>query len=116
MANNRLRLRFVFGIGYDDDIGQATEIILEEAQKHDGILEDPEPSVRLTELADSYVGLQSRVWISDPGRSDFIKTRSDYIQNVKQRFDEEGINIPYPQRELSGEIDMTPPAETQPRS
>ena len=100
-----LRLKFVFGIGYGDDIEKATDIIVEEAEKHDGIMDDPAPSVRTTELADSYVGLQSRIWIKDPSRSDFIRTRSEYVENVKNRFDEEGIEIPFPQRDLSGVIE-----------
>ena len=78
VEGNRLRLKFVFGIGYEDDIERATEIIVEEAEAHDGILDDPAPSVRLTELADSYVGLQSRIWIDQPSRSDFVKVRSEY--------------------------------------
>jgi small-conductance mechanosensitive channel len=104
--NDQLRLKFVFGIGYEDDIGKATEIIIDEAQGREGILDDPAPSVRLTELADSYVGLQARIWIPEPKRSDFIKTRSEYVRDVKERFDEAGINIPYPQRDLSGEVEM----------
>ncbi|MFW6435978.1 MAG: mechanosensitive ion channel family protein, partial [Halovenus sp.] len=75
VAKGTLRLKFVFGIGYDDDIDKATEIIIEEAEKHDGILDDPAPSVRLIELGDSSVGLQSRIWISNPSRADFVKTR-----------------------------------------
>ncbi len=106
VANDRLRVKFVFGIGYEDDIGKATDIILEEAQKRDDILDDPGPSVRLTELADSYVGLQARVWIPEPKRSDFVKTRSEYVRTVKERFDEEGIEIPFPQRDLSGQVDL----------
>ena len=107
----RLRLKFVFGIDYDDDIDKATDIIVEEANKHPSILEDPGPSVRLTELADSYVGLQSRIWIAQPRRSDFVKTRAEYVKNVKQRFDEEDITIPFPQRTLSGGLGTTVPPE-----
>ncbi len=107
VAEDKLRIKFVFGIGYEDDIGKARDIILEEAGNIDGILQDPEPSVRLTELADSYVGLQSRFWIENPGRSDFIQTRSEYIKAVKERFDREGINIPFPQRDLSGSVEFT---------
>jgi small-conductance mechanosensitive channel len=103
---DRLRLKFVFGIGYDDDIEKATDIILEEARAHEGIMDDPEPSVRLTELGDSSVGLQSRIWISNPSRADFVKTRAEYVQTVKQRFDEEGIDIPYPHRTLTGGLEF----------
>ena len=106
VAKDELRLQFLFGIGYDDDIDEATEIILEEAEAHEDILADPEPSVRLTELGDSSVGLKSRVWIADPSRSDFVATRGEYVQAVKERFDDAGIDIPYPNRELSGTVDI----------
>ena len=104
VAKDTLRLKFVFGIDYDDDIEAATDIILEEARDHGEILEEPEPSVRLTELADSYVGLQSRFWIDSPSRSDFVKIRGEYVTAVKQRFDEADITIPFPQRDLSGAV------------
>jgi small-conductance mechanosensitive channel len=107
VANEKLRLKFVFGIGYGDDIQQATDIIVDEAEKHPGIMDDPAPSVRLTELNDSDVGLQSRIWISEPSRADYVKTRGEFITNVKARFDEVGIDIPYPQRELAGEFELS---------
>jgi small-conductance mechanosensitive channel len=102
VAKDKLRQKFVFGIGYDDDIGEASEIILEEARAHEGILDDPEPSVRLTELNDSDVGLQSRFWVADPSRADFMAIRGEYVTAVKERFDAEGIDIPYPYRTLEG--------------
>ena len=107
VAHDKLRLKFVFGIGYDDDIEQATDIIVEEAESHPGIMDDPGPSVRLTELGDSSVGLQSRIWIANPSRSDYVKTRGEYVTAVKARFDEEGIDIPYPNQTLSGGVELT---------
>jgi len=104
VANELLRLRPVFGIHYDDDIHEATDIIIEEARKHPDILEDPDPSVRLVELGDSSVGLQSRIWIEHPTRSDFTKVRGEFVTNVKERFDDAGIVIPFPQRDLSGQV------------
>ena len=106
VAKERLRVKFLFGIGYGDDIEKATNIIIEEAEAHEGILDDPAPSVRLTELGDSHVGLQSRIWIAEPSRADFIKTRGEYVTSVKNRFDEEDIEIPFPQRDLSGQIEL----------
>ncbi|CCQ37053.1 mechanosensitive channel protein MscS [Natronomonas moolapensis 8.8.11] len=103
---DKLRLKFVFGIGYDDDIETATDIMLEEAHAHDGIMDDPEPSVRLTELGDSSVGLQSRIWIRNPSRADFVKIRGEYVTRVKARFDEAGIDIPYPHRTLTGGLEV----------
>ncbi|MFB6353700.1 MAG: mechanosensitive ion channel family protein [Halobacteriales archaeon] len=104
VAKDTLRLKFLFGIDYDDDVAAASEIVVEAAEDHDEILDDPAPSVRLTELADSYVGLQARIWIADPGRSDFVRIRSEYVQEVKRRFDEADISIPFPQRDLSGSV------------
>ncbi|GAA3878379.1 hypothetical protein GCM10022627_33970 [Haloarcula argentinensis] len=107
VAKEQLRLKFVFGIDYDDDIDEATEIILDEARAHPEIMDDPEPSVRLVELGDSSVGLQSRIWIKNPSRSDFVKTRAEYVKSVKQRFDAEDINMPYPNRTIGGGLEMT---------
>jgi small-conductance mechanosensitive channel len=106
VAKDQLRLKFLFGISYDDDIERATDIILEEAEAHPDILDDPAPSVRLTELADSSVGLQSRIWIANPSRADFVKIRGEYVTSVKQRFDEEGVTIPFPNRTIEGELDV----------
>jgi small-conductance mechanosensitive channel len=106
VAHDRLRIKFLFGIAYDDDIEAATDIIIEEAAAHPDILADPEPTVRLTELADSYVGLQSRVWIDDPSRTDYLAVRGEYVTAVKERFDEADITIPFPQRTLHGEVDV----------
>ena len=102
----KLRLKFVFGIGYDDDIEEATEIIVDEAERHPDIMDDPAPSVRLTELGDSDVGLQSRFWIENPSRADFVRTRGEYVTAVKERFDEKGIDIPYPVRTLEGGLQL----------
>jgi small-conductance mechanosensitive channel len=70
-------------------------------------MDDPAPSVRLVELGDSSVGLQSRIWIDDPSRADFVRTRGEYVTAVKERFDEEGIDIPYPNRTIGGGLDLS---------
>jgi len=106
VAYETLRQKFVFGIGYDDDIGQATDIIVEKAEAHEAILDDPGPSVRLVELGDSDVGLQARWWIEDPDRGDFVKVRSEYVTDVKEAFDEAGIDIPYVHRQLTGSVEV----------
>ena len=114
VAKGQLRLQVPFGIGYDDDIEKATDIIVEEARDDEQILSDPAPSVRLTELGDSSVTLTSRIWIDDPSRADFVRTRAEYVQTVKRRFDEEGINIPYHNRTLGGELTVSGLGEVDP--
>lgn len=111
VAKDQLRIKFLFGIDYDDNIERATDIIIEEAEAHPDVLEDPAPSVRLIELGDSYVGLQARIWIAQPRRTDFIRTRSEYATAVKNRFDENDITIPFPQRTLSGSLDVNTNSE-----
>ncbi len=106
VAYETLRQKFVFGIGYEDDIDHATDCLIEEAEAHDEILDDPPVSVRVVELGDSAVGLQSRFWIEQPDRSDFVRVRSDYVQAVKERFDAEGIDMPYVYRQLTGEVEV----------
>ena len=107
VEGDRLRRTFVFGIGYDDDIEQATEIILDQATAHDEIMADPGPSIRVTELADSSVGLQARIWIEDPSRADFVRIQSEFVQSTKEALDEAGIDIPYPQRVLHGDLGVS---------
>jgi small-conductance mechanosensitive channel len=104
VAKDTLRVTFPFGIGYGDDIDRATDIIVEEAESHEDILDEPPTTVRLTELGSSAVVLVSRFWIGNPSRADFVKTRSEYVQTVKERFDEEGIDMPYDYRQLTGSI------------
>ncbi|GAB3665144.1 mechanosensitive ion channel family protein [Halopiger thermotolerans] len=106
VEGDKLRLKFVFGIGYGDDIEHASEIIVDEAERHPDIADDPAPSVRLIELNDSDVGLQSRFWIDDPSRADFVRIKGEYVTAVKRRFDEEGIDIPYPVRTLEGDLSL----------
>jgi len=106
VEGDRLRRTFVFGIGYDEDIEAATEIILDEATAHDEIMDDPGPSVRVTTLGDSAVGLQARIWIADPSRADFVRIQSEFVQSTKEALDEADIDIPYPQRVLHGDLSV----------
>jgi small-conductance mechanosensitive channel len=107
MSKDALRVSYSFGIGYDDDIDEATRHLLAVADELDGVLDEPEPSVRVTELGDSAIVLQSRIWIDDPDRADFSVTRSEYIQQVSERFEAAGIDLSTTsQHSLTGELDV----------
>ncbi|WP_135364490.1 mechanosensitive ion channel family protein [Halosimplex halophilum] len=111
MSNEQLRISYPFGIGYADDIDETTRILLDVADDHEGILDDPEPSVRVTDLADSAVLVQSRFWIDSPDREEFSVARSTYIQRVKERCADAGIDLSTTtQHELSGEIVVEEPS------
>jgi len=78
--------------------------MVEEALANDEILDRPAPRVLLVDLAESYVGLRAQFWIPDPERAESLRIRSEYVQAVKERFDEEGIEMPYPYRQLTGAV------------
>ncbi|WP_435358824.1 mechanosensitive ion channel family protein [Haloarchaeobius sp. DFWS5] len=107
VAKDRLRVTASFGVGYDDDLDLAQEVLVEEALANEEILDRPGPTVRIRELGDSAVILDSRFWISQPARTDFVRIRSDYVEAVKARYDAAGISLPAPQRELSGTVETS---------
>lgn len=91
------RVDMVFGIGYDDDIAKAESVLADILHKHPLILDDPEPVVKVHELADSSVNFVVRPWAKT---ADYFTVYWDINRAVKDRFDAEGISIPYPQRDV----------------
>ncbi len=87
-----------FGIGYSSDIDKARSIIIEETKRHPHVLKDEEINVRLTELGDFAVNL--RLTFHVPNRGLAFDTGCDIREAVKKRFDAEGIEIPYPYRNI----------------
>ena len=96
-AQTTRRVDLVFGISYDDDISKAEKILQEIVDAHDTVLDDPAPNIRLHELGDSSVNFIVRPWVKT---EDYWETYWSMMRMVKLRFDEEGITIPYPQRDL----------------
>ncbi|EAZ91607.1 mechanosensitive ion channel family protein [Crocosphaera chwakensis] len=96
-AEDSRRIDLVFGIGYDDDIKQAKQLLLDILAEDSRILSDPAPTVGLLELADSSVNFAVRPWVK---QADFWDVYFSLQETVKQRFDEAGINIPFPQRDI----------------
>jgi small conductance mechanosensitive channel len=87
----------VFGIGYEDDLRQAKQILIEILKDDERILDDPEPIVAVKELADNSVNFAVQPYVNlDNG----IAVRYSITEQVKLRFDEAGISIPYPQRDI----------------
>ncbi|AQL44678.1 mechanosensitive ion channel protein (plasmid) [Halorientalis sp. IM1011] len=105
-ANDERRVSVGFGIGYEDDIEQAREAILDEGSRIEGVLDEPEPTAPVTELGDSAVVLQGRIWI-DPEEHSYGAVRAQFLEAVKERFDADGIDMPYPNTELSGGLEVT---------
>jgi len=111
MSNERLRISYVFGVGYGDDLDRATDILIETAAAQEEILADPEPTVRVAELADNAVLLQARFWIADPDREDFSATRSAYIRAVKEECEAAGVDLSTTtNHQVSGRVTVDEPA------
>jgi small conductance mechanosensitive channel len=91
------RVDLVFGIGYGDDMAKAQGILEEVVSKHEKILKDPEPTIRVHELGDSSVNFICRPWVQS---ADYWDVYWDLTRRVKERFDEEGVSIPFPQRDV----------------
>jgi small conductance mechanosensitive channel len=89
------RVDYVFGIAYEDNIGAAMQAIHEEIKADDRVLPEPEPMVVVSNLGDSSVDLTVRIWCN---AGDYWGLKFDLTRAVKERFDRDGISIPYPQR------------------
>lgn len=91
------RVDFTIGIGYDDDIDTARNVILAVIAKDDRIHKEPEPFIAVSELADSSVNFALRVW-ADSG--DYWEVYFENLEAIKKALDANNISIPYPQRDV----------------
>jgi len=91
------RIDMVFGIGYNDDIRKAKDILKQILDEDPRILKDPEPLIAVGELADSSVNFNVRPWVNS---DDYWPVKFDLTEKVKLIFDENGISIPYPQMDV----------------
>jgi len=88
------RVDMTIGIGYSSDIGKAMEICLDLLRNDSRVLADPEPMVAVAELADSSVNLVVRPWVNS---GDYWGLYFDMNKAMKEAFDAQGIEIPFPQ-------------------
>jgi small conductance mechanosensitive channel len=91
------RVDMVFGISYTDDVSKAANILEDIVSKHELVLKEPEPIIRLHELADSSVNFVCRPWVKT---ADYWTVYWDVTRTVKERFDAEGVSIPFPQQDV----------------
>ena len=92
------RFELVVGIGYGDSMEQARAKLLELAEGEERVLSDPAPVTYVASLDDSSVGIGMRVWCNTP---DYLGLSWDLTEAAKSKFDEAGITIPFPQREVT---------------
>ena len=96
-ANPTRRVDMVFGIGYDDDIDKARDVLHKIVAADERILKDPPVTIAVSELADSSVNFVCRPWVNS---ADYWGVMFDTTETVKKEFDKAGLSIPYPQSDV----------------
>lgn len=91
------RVDIVFGIGYDDDLKKAKQVLSDLIEADERILKDPEPQIVISNLGDSSVDITTRSWVN---AADYWGVYFDLVENGKLAFDDNGISIPFPQTDV----------------
>ncbi len=96
-AHEKRRIDLVIGVSYDDNIKQVKEILTSIISTHEKVLQEEANRVSVSELADSSVNFIVHAWVNT---SDYLDTKFDLLENIKIKFDEAGVTIPYPQSDV----------------
>jgi len=96
-AEPRRRVDFTFGVGYGDSTQKTRETLMDLINADERILKDPEPFIGLSELGDSSINFVVRVWVES---GDYWGVYFDMNENVYNKFNEVGLNIPFPQMDV----------------
>jgi small conductance mechanosensitive channel len=96
-AQHVRRVDLMFGVSYSDDLDKVEQLLHDIVAEHEAVLSEPEPMIKLHELADSSVNFIVRPWVKT---EDYWDTYWAITKAVKKRFDAEGISIPFPQRDV----------------
>ncbi len=94
-ANPTRRIDMVFGVSYGSDLDHVIRVLQSLINDDERILKDPAPLVAVLSHGESSINLAVRVWVES---SNVLKVNFDMQKKVKERFDQEGITIPLPQR------------------
>jgi small conductance mechanosensitive channel len=96
-AYDERRFDLIVGVGYEDDMQTAKDLAEETLDEIDEIEDEPEPEVLVEELGGSSVNLKLRGW-TRPSKANMVAVTSEATQKIKEKYDDEGIDIPYPIR------------------
>ncbi|MBI9073387.1 MAG: mechanosensitive ion channel [Melioribacteraceae bacterium] len=96
MKENR-RIDLVFGVSYGDNIPKCKKVMMEVMAADERVLKEPKPFVGLLELGNSSVNFAVRPWVKT---TDYWTVFFDLNEKIKIKLDEEGITIPFPQRDV----------------
>ena len=91
------RVDLVIGISYEDDVAKAKTLIRGVLDDDERVLQEPAPTLLVLELADSSVNIAVRPWVST---ANYWAVRSDLLERIKRTLEDNGLSIPFPQRDL----------------
>jgi len=111
MSDNLRRIDIIVGTKYGSDVERVMEVLLQCAKFHKQILVNPAAYVLFNDFADSYLEFELRCWTSNYGA--WIDIRSEIRVAIDKAFKDEGIEIPFPQRDLHLITDLTKDKESQ---
>lgn len=97
--DTNVRLKIPVGVAYESDVNKALELLTEAASSVKRVLKNPAPAGRLVGFGDNSVDLELRLWIRD-SESGVVNVRSEVLLNIWNLFHENGIEFPFPQRDL----------------
>ncbi|MFA6283388.1 MAG: mechanosensitive ion channel domain-containing protein [Desulfurivibrionaceae bacterium] len=98
-SNSTVCLKIPVGIAYSSDVRKAMALCEEAARKTDRIIADPPPQCLLAGFGESSVDLELGAWINDPVNG-VKNVKSDVLLKIWETFQEHGVDIPYPQRDI----------------
>jgi small conductance mechanosensitive channel len=96
-ARDQRRVDMVAGVSYADDLDRVRKVLEGILEADERILRDPPPTIGVLALADSSVNIAVRPWVKT---QDYWSVFFSVQEQIKKRFDAEGITIPFPQRDL----------------
>lgn len=96
-AHDTRRVDLVVGISYDDNIKTAKDLLQAIVNENEKILKEPAVTIAVSELANSSVNFIVRPWVNT---ADYWDVKFNLTETIKNRFDEAGISIPYPQTDV----------------
>lgn len=96
-AHDTRRVDMVVGVGYGDNLDKAKTLIEAVIAEDSRVLSEPAPQVAVSNLGDSSVDFIVRPWVK---KEDYWGVKFDFTKAIKERFDAEGISIPFPQRDI----------------
>ncbi|MFN6516835.1 MAG: mechanosensitive ion channel family protein [Nostoc sp. CreGUA01] len=99
-AFDNRRLEYDVGIGYNDDIDRAKQLIIDAMHSVNEVLKDPAPDVLVMELAESTVNIRVRWWVHPPRRADNLISRDKVLCAIKKTLVANGIDLPFPTQQI----------------